>query len=303
MSVRRKLLVTGASGFVAGSVLAQAGERWELHAVSRRLQAALVPALHWHACDALAAAPLLQLLRSIQPEVIIHTAASADIDFCENNREAARVANVDLTRRLVEAAAEMRSHLIFCSTDTVFDGEHAPYRESDAPRPVNWYAETKIEAEHIVASLGGQAVIARLALVVGLPVIGAGNSFLARLIAALKEQRPTAMPEHEIRTPVDVVTLGRALLEMAATRQSGLVHLSGNERLSRYVMGRRIARRLGFSESLITPQLPAATLSRAPRPRDVSLVNDRARALLKTPLRSFDEALDLILAPDPASAL
>jgi len=77
---------------------------------------------------------------------------------------------------------------------------------------VNLYAETKVEAERIVSGLGAQAVIARLALVFGLPVLGAGNSFLARMIATLKAGGTVGMSEHEVRTPVDVLTVGRALL-------------------------------------------------------------------------------------------
>lgn len=302
MTANRKLVVTGANGFVAGSVLVQADEDWELHAVSRGEPLARRDNLHWHVCDPCAPDQLARIFREVQPDTVIHTAALADIDFCEKQREQAWSINVGMTRTLTKLCADAGCKLVFCSTDTIFDGEHALYDEAAAPGPVNFYAETKVEAERSVSDLGAQAVIARLSLVVGLPLLGAGNAFLPRLLAAIQDGRTVAMSEHEVRTPVDVVTLGRALLELAAGEHHGIFHLAGHDRLSRFEMARKIAARFGFAPELVVPQPPATTPGRAPRPRDVSLDNAKACANLKTPMRTFDEALSLILqtaAPTP----
>jgi dTDP-4-dehydrorhamnose reductase len=292
----RKLVVTGAHGFVAGSVLRQATNQWQVHAISRGAAPTQSDNLHWHTCDPLEADHLGRVFRDLRPHAVIHTAAIADIDLCQAKPELARAANVEFTRTLTTLCGETGARLIFCSTDTIFDGEHAPYREEDAPGPVNFYAETKVEAERLVSELGEQAVIARLALVYGLPVLGAGNSFLARMIATLKAGGTMSVPGHEVRTPVDVITLGRALLELAAGDCHGILHLAGSSRLNRFDMARTVARRFGFPESLVVNQGAAPTPGRAPRPRDVSLENGKARTLLKTPMRTLDEGLSLILA-------
>lgn len=295
MSGRKKLFITGANGFVAGSVLTQAGDGWQVHAISRGEKITQRTGLDWHTCDPRSPEQLAELFRSWKPDAVIHTAAVADIDYCQAHPEKARAANVDFTRALVELCAESGAKLVFCSTDTVFDGEHAPYGEGDEPGPVNFYAETKIEAEKLVIRLGPQAIIARLSLVVGLPVLGAGNSFLARMIAALKEGRTVAVPEREVRTPVDVLTVGKALLELAGSGHCGMVHLAGHDRLNRLEMARRIAARFGYPQNLVTAQAATASPGRAPRPRDVSLDNSKACAMLRTPMLNFDEALSLIL--------
>jgi len=191
--------------------------------------------------------------------------------------------------------AETNTRLVLCSTDTIFDGEHAPYQEEDQPGPVNLYAETKVEAEHIVSRLGAQAVIARLALVFGLPVLGAGNSFLARMVATLKDGGTVGMSEHEVRTPVDVITVGRALLELAEGDHSGTFHLAGLSRVNRLELAQMTAVRFGLSGHLIIKQASAANPGRAERPRDVSLDTRKIRAALKTPMRTLDEGLSLIL--------
>jgi dTDP-4-dehydrorhamnose reductase len=294
-TARRKLLVTGAHGFVAGSVLNQAGADWQVHAFSRGEPLAGRDNLQWHSCDPLAPGELARSFREVRPQAVIHTAAMADIDVCQANSDVARAVNVDYTRTLAALCDETGAKLVFCSTDTIFDGEHAPYSEDAAPGPVNFYAETKVAAEKLVSGLGAQGAIARLSLVVGLPVLGAGNSFLAKTIASLKQGRAVAFPGHEVRTPVDVITVGRALLELAAGTQRGIFHLAGLTRLSRFEMGQSIARRFGFPQELIQDQGPVTTPGRAPRPRDVSLDNRQTRAQLKTPMRTLDEGLSLIL--------
>ena len=285
----------GANGFVAGSVLAQAGDEWQVHAVSRGEPLARHAQLSWHTCDPLVPAQLTQLFRDVKPEAVIHTAALADIDFCQTHPELARTVNVDLTRTLANLCGNAGTKLVFCSTDTVFDGEHAPYDEATQPGPINFYAETKVDAEHLVAGLGAQSVIARLSLVVGLPMLGAGNSFLARMIATLKDGRPVGATEREVRTPVDVITVGRALLELAASHHDGIFHLAGHDRLNRFQIAQKIASHFGFPSQLIVAQPVASAPGRAARPGDVSLNNAKACAKLKTPMRTLDEGLSLIL--------
>lgn len=294
MSDKRRLLVTGAQGFVAGSVLAQAGNDWDVHAMSRGAAAAR-PFIRWHVCDPLAPGAVASVFSRVRPAAVIHTAAVADIDFCQTHPDLARAANVELTRTIAAACRESGARLVFCSTDTVFDGEHAPYDEDAAPGPVNVYAETKVEAERLVAELGAGAVIARLSLVLGLPLLGVGNSFLVRMLAGFKEGRPIGTTDREVRTPIDVITAGRALLELAALKQRGVFHLGGLTRVNRLELNQKIAERFGFPQRLVVAQAADANPNRAPRPRDVSLSIERARAELKTPMLTLDEGLSLIL--------
>lgn len=295
MAQQRTLLVTGGHGFVAGSVLAQAGKDWQVHALTRSSNSESHPGLTWHQADPLAPGALARVLETLRPDAVIHTAAAADIDFCQNQPEQARLVNVEFTRLLVEGCRTVGARLVHCSTDTVFDGEHAPYRVGDAPRPVNYYGETKVAAEALVAGLGEQGVVARLALVVGLPVMGAGNSWLARLVESARAGQESRLTTVEVRTPIDVITLGRALLELAEGPHHGIFHLAGASRVNRYEMGCLVAKRLGLPRHLIVPSDAAAAPGRAPRPRDVSLDISHSTQCLRTRLLSLEEGLEAIL--------
>ncbi len=291
----QRLLVTGCGGFVAGSVVAQAGPEWEVIGLSRPRLADGPASITPFQFDLRERDRLSQVFHETRPTSVIHTAAIADIDFCETHQEEAEAVNVGVTQHLTELCRQHHARMVFCSTDTVFDGTQEMYVEEDVPHPVNSYGETKVRAERVVQEQLEDVIVARLSLVMGFPLMGAGNSFLARMIASFRLETPVSMPENEIRTPIDVVTLGRALLELAGSNDRGIVHLGGNNRLNRYEMGLQIASRLGYSQDLVQPTNSHAMPGRAARPNDVSLDNAKARHLLRTPMLSLTEALDLIL--------
>jgi dTDP-4-dehydrorhamnose reductase len=291
-----KLLITGSNGFVAGSIIAQAPADWEVHGIARSAPAVHSYKFTHHLVDLLDKEKLAECFSSIKPDVVIHTAAMANIDCCQNNPSIAHAINVEATRSLASLCEQADIKLIHCSTDTVFDGKKGFYVEEDEPNPINYYAETKLEAEKIVLASSTKNVVARLALVMGLPVIGKGNSFLADIMGKLKNKEEMKFAQNEIRTPINVISLGAALIELAQIKNvDGILHLAGNTRIDRYQMAREIATTLGFSPEMIIPTNSNNMVGRAPRPNDASMDNAKATRLLKTPLLSLTEGLSLIL--------
>lgn len=289
----KKLLVTGGRGFVAGSVIAQSVNTREVHALSRG--GGDLPCTV-HQVDLVDADAVGKVLAALQPDAVIHTAAIANIDYCQAHPDEARAVNTEATRIVAQACAAVGAKLVHCSTDTIYDGARGSYTEEDAPGPVNVYAETKVAAEEAAMEAGGDWVIGRVSVVYGLPLIGAGNSFLARVIAAMEAGETYGAPSDEIRTPIDVITLGQALLELAGNDYTGYLQLGGNDRLNRYEMVCRIARSLGFPEELVEAKIIADLALRAARPVDVSLDNSRARSVLNTPFCGLEEGIVRIVA-------
>ncbi len=293
--MRKRLLITGGSGFVAGSVILSALEEWEVHVLSRTDAAIEREHLVWHRCMEIDEDGLHHAFHEIDPVAVIHTAAIADIDYSEANQETAKYVNAHLPGVVAELCEDHGIRLVHLSTDNVFDGERGLYKEDDPVNPINFYGRTKVMAEEAVKEAGGKYVIARVALVMGLPVIGSGNSFLSRMMKSLDEGTNVTVPGNEIRSPIDVITLGRALVELAGNDLRGFIHLSGSEVMNRYQMMQRIAKRLGHPVERIVQTDPSGIPGRAPRPLDVSLDNALAQQKLQTPLPGLDDALTLIL--------
>jgi dTDP-4-dehydrorhamnose reductase len=293
--MKKRLLVTGYGGFVAGSLIWQAGHEWDVALFSRRKSAKERDRFRCWQFDLRDTAALRENFAAVMPDAVVHTAALADIDYCQSHHDLAEQVNVGVTRELARLCGDSGAKMIHCSTDSVFDGGKGKYIEHEDPRAVNFYAETKIRAELAVREQVPLGVVARLSLVMGLPVLDAGNSFLTKMITALKAGQEVRVPENEIRTPVDVITLGRALLELAANDYSGILHLAGETRLNRYDMARRIAEHLGYSPALIVATDSNSMEGRAPRPIDVSLDNSKAHSVLDTPMLTLMDGLDLVI--------
>lgn len=292
----KKLLVTGSNGFVAGSILRQAASRWDLHGFARDEVNGGTSGVTKHKVDLLDTASVVSQFMAIRPDAVIHTAAMASIDYCQQHQAEATAINVEVTRIIADCCAQTGARLIHCSTDTVFDGAKGLYTEEEETNPVNFYAETKIRAEEIVLNASGKNVVARLALVIGLRSTEKGNSFLSDLIAQWQNGIQIKFAVNEIRTPVDVLTLGAALLELADRPElKGCIHLAGNTRVNRYEMASQIAALLSVPETLMLPTNSNGIAGRAPRPDDVSLNNDKAKRLLITPMLPIAEALQAIL--------
>lgn len=97
----------------------------------------------------------------LNPDVIIHTAGITDLNYCERNPAAAYQVHEHASGKLA-TMGHQRTLFIYISTDSVFDGETGMYKETDQPRPLNVYADSKLQGEKaVLKESAGKAVIVR----------------------------------------------------------------------------------------------------------------------------------------------
>jgi dTDP-4-dehydrorhamnose reductase len=91
---------------------------------------------------------VLATFNAFRPELVLHGGAFTAVDRCETEVDAAYRVNATGTRHIAEAAALVGAHVVYVSTDYVFDGTGArPYREWDAPCPTSVYGASKLGGE------------------------------------------------------------------------------------------------------------------------------------------------------------
>ncbi len=183
--------------------------------------------------------------------------------------------NVDGALTVARAAAAHGARLVQMSTDVVFDGRKGrPYVEEDDPTPCTDYGRSKAEAERLVVDAAPAAIVVRTSLIVG----GPGHEPSKHERAALDPGM--TFYEDEIRCPIQVGDLARALLELAALDVTGVLHGAGADAVSR------------ASLAALVRGGPVPTAPAPPeRPLDCSLDSSRARALLRTELRGVRAVL------------
>jgi dTDP-4-dehydrorhamnose reductase len=270
------LLITGASGLLGAHLLRAIDNRDRLAAwggpsggerCGVRLQA----------IDLTDARAVRYAFRLARPHVVIHAAAVARVSDCCRDPGRAQEVNVVATLTLARCCAENRVRLVLVSTDLVFGGEAAPYKEADSPDPVSVYGGTKRAAEEVVLDLPKSAVV-RVSLLYG-PALHRRYSFFDDQVASLRAGRPITLFRDEWRTPLDLMTAARALLAVATSDFTGVLHVGGPERMSRLEMGLRLASLLGVDPSPIVAADRESAPAAEPRPRDVSLDSSRWRDL------------------------
>lgn len=220
--------------------------------------------------------------RRAPPELIIHCAALSKAVACEADPEQARAVNVVATSHLARMAAEIP--FIFVSTDQVFDGSRSWYRETDPVSPLTFYGRSKAEAERIVLSNPRHTVV-RTSLNAGLSPTG-DRSFLEETLAVWRKGAPLRLFTDEFRCPIPASVTARAIWELAAQSATGLFHLAGSERLSRWEIGQLLA--ANYPE--LHPRCVPGTLREytgPPRSPDLSLDCARLQRRLSFPLPGF----------------
>jgi dTDP-4-dehydrorhamnose reductase len=221
-----------------------------------------------------------------RPQMVIHCAALSESPACQANPALARRINIEVTALLADLAADIP--FIFLSTDSVFDGKAGNYDETAQVNPLSIYAETKAAAEVIVLTNPRHTVL-RLSLNGGTSP-GGNRGFNEQMRQAWKSGQTLRLFTDEFRSPSPAAVTAQAIWELAAQDASGLYHLAGSERLSRWQIGQLVAKRWPD----VHPRIEAASLCEyvgAPRSPDASLNCSKVQKLLSFQLPGLSEWL------------
>lgn len=268
----KKLLLTGASGFLGRYILRHVQGDWNIcglyHSRFPEYPGGFhqVDLTHKNAVEA--------IFRAIRPDIVIHTAALSKAALCEQNPAFSRQINVEVPRRFARCCAETNTPLIFTSTDLVFDGKNPPYRENDPPNPLSQYGLQKAEAEQVIMNEYSHATICRMPLMYGNAPYT--NNFFLDWMHCLKNGILLKAFTDEYRTPVHAVDAVRGLFLLLEKEKTGIWHLGGKASISRYNFAMQMVEVFGFAQANVQPLTQAELNLNAPRPADVSMDSSRA---------------------------
>jgi dTDP-4-dehydrorhamnose reductase len=292
-----RLLIIGSSGLV-GSKLAALSTKHGFETYnttnSRRTSLPQVNQLDITDRDA-----TLRLVKKIRPNVIVNTAAITNVDYCETHRDVARNVNVDGVNNLADAASENNTRLVQISTDYVFDGMVGHYTEDDTPRPLGYYAQTKLESEKIVSNLSSY-VVARPSVIYGWnPPETSGTAsdsvkpmnFAMFVVDKLKKNEMVRAVRDQYSSPTFADNLAEALLRLAKHRINGVFHTAGRSCLSRYEFAVKLATLFGYSTRLVQPVFSSEFTQVAVRPKNSCLLVEKAEKTIGMSFFTADEGI------------
>ena len=259
-----KILVTGAAGML-GSDVVRAAE-FVNHQVVPVTRAEL---------DVTDRGAAERLLLEERPDAVINCAGYTDVDGAEDDLDGAMDVNAEGAASVAAAAREIGSKVVYPSSDYVFDGSKSePYVESDEPRPLSIYAQSKLAGEHETAELNPRHFVVRSAWLFGT----SGRNFVETMLALGSDHGEVLVVRDQVGCPTYTAHLADALVRLVDTEAFGLHHIASQGECSWFDFAQEI-----FIQSGVECRVMSCTTEElgrpAPRPAYSALGTERLDAL------------------------
>ncbi len=237
-------------------------------------------------------AALRSAVREARPQLILHTAANTDVEWCETHPLEAQSLHLSATLALRAAAPDAK--LVYISTNSVFDGRQGWYTEGDATAPLNVYSQSKLSGESAALP---QDLVVRTTFY-GLSSRPTQESFALRVIRRLRAGEKVSAAVDQVSNHLHVRQVAQAIYALCEANAKGVIHLGATEALSTYELAKMIARQFELDDRPIERttlnELAVRFQWKARRASNLSLNPKRASEVVS--LSSPAESLALLQA-------
>jgi dTDP-4-dehydrorhamnose reductase len=215
-------------------------------------------------------AAVLAAVEGLRPDVIVHAAAYTAVDACESDPDRAFSVNALGTRHVAEAADQYRAHLVYVSTDYVFDGTATrPYVEWDEPNPLSVYGRSKLGGERECPP--GTTVV-RTSWVCGFH----GSNMVKTVLRLLKGDGPLRFVDDQHGSPTFTADLAAAIVTLAGDRLPGTYHVTNQGATTWFEFVRATLAAAGHDPERVQPIATSDLDPPRPAPRPANSVLDNA---------------------------
>jgi dTDP-4-dehydrorhamnose reductase len=230
---------------------------------------------------------VLAVITQWRPDAVIHGAAMTAVDLCETEVDLAHRVNCLATRFVADGARRVGAHVVYVSTDYVFDGtKDGPYQEWDRTNPQSVYGRTKLGGE---SEIDPGWAIARTSWVCG----EHGQNMVKTLLRLAEGDGEVRFVDDQHGHPTFTSDLAPMVAKLAVERVPGVFHTTNQGAVSWFEFAREVFAAAGADPGRVAP-IPTAELDPprpAPRPAN-SVLDDLAwRGHGFTRSRDFREPL------------
>lgn len=283
---KKRLLITGGTGLLGLNWACAMRDRFDVVITTHRRRCSL-KGVSTISVQLDNGNDLSNVFKEVRPATVVHTVGMANVDDCEAKPETAKTTNTILAGKVAKEAGAIGAQMIHISTDHLFDGEQKNYTEESMPSPINIYAETKLLAEKRVAEALPSAIIVRTNF------FGWGSthrrSFSDWILDTIRSRQSLNAFQDVFFSPILIDRLVKYSHKISECQVPGIYNIVGDERLSKYDFALRLIKGFGLSPEQIVPGSVSDVPLKAPRPRDMSLSNEKARKTLGCSLGKLED--------------
>ena len=293
-----RLLITGANGLLGQKLVALIAPRTDVELIATSRGKSKIhydlPTYRYRSLDVTNPAQVEEVIGQEKPDVIIHTAALTKVDYCENHRELSFRLNVKAVDHVAQTALKHDCFIIHLSTDFIFSGDKLFLTEEDLPGPVNYYGQTKLEAEKRIAESGVKHAIVRTAIVYGVVPHLSRSNIIFWVKESLNRGKTIHVVDDQYRTPTLAEDLAMGCFLVAQQRAAGIFNVSGEELLTPYQMAQITADYFDLDKQLIVRTDSTKFKQPARRPLKTGFVIDKAQRVLGYQPHTFLQGVQLL---------
>jgi len=206
---------------------------------------------------------VIEMIRRIEPDVVINAAAYTDVDGCEDKKELAFDVNGRASGYIAQGCSLVGAKLVHFSTDYVFDGSKEEFVESDLTGPINVYGESKLLGERNIIENMNDYRIMRTSWMFGCH----GRNFVDMMLKLSGEMDAVKVVDDQFGKPTYTADLARKTTEIIGLAP-GVYHITNEGVCSWYE----------FASAIIDNVVPCSSdefAKKAKRPEYSVLVNTK----------------------------
>ena len=285
-----KFLVTGSAGLVGRQVVKDLSETHEVFSCYTKSEPEFgIPVK----MDLLNHERISNVLSEKNPDIVIHLGAMTAVDLCETQQDNALKINSQATEILAKECSKINSFMVYVSTDYVFNGNSGLYKENDVTNPLGFYGKSKLLGEKSIQNFSSNWCIARTSTPFGLHPTK--KSFPIWVIENLQKQKQIDVLTDQFTSPTYVPSLSRMLIEISERHLTGIIHVAGASKISRYEMASLVSDKLDLDEKLLREISINDIKWEAQRPKDSSLNVSKAISILNQKPQKIDHDVNLFI--------
>lgn len=283
--MKQKVLIVGASGLLGSTWVKLIKSRYHVTGVIH-LRKQVESNVEYLFIDFNNINHITESLQKSGATIVVNCAGMADVDRCEVIPSQAFNINSLIPERLAQASNELGLKFVQISTDHIFSGECSMSLETDPPSPLNVYARSKLSGENKVLKARPSSLVIRANFFGWGPPYR--QSFSDLIINSITSGKRLQLFSDVFFTPLLMQVLVEEVHELIDLDLSGIYHVVGDERLSKFDFGIRIAKFFELDSSLITPGFFRDRKDLTLRPLDMSLSNSKLQAQVIPKSRALD---------------
>ena len=288
--VKLKFLVTGSAGLIGRQVVKDLSETHEVFSCYNKSKPEHGNIIKM---DLLNHEMISNVMSEKKPDVVIHLGAMTAVDLCDAQQDNALKINSQATEILAKECSKINSFMVYVSTDYVFDGNTGMYEENDTTNPLGFYGKSKLLGEKSIQNFSSNWCIARTSTPFGLHPTK--KSFPIWVIENLQKQKQIDVLTDQFTSPTYVPSLSRMLIEISERHLTGIIHVAGASKISRYEMASLVSDKLGLDGKLLREISMNDIKWEAQRPKDSSLNVSKAISTLNQKPQKIDHDVNLFI--------